>query len=119
MRALSSITVAALLATALYASPADAFRCGSRIVVEGDDISHVHHICGEPSTVQHWTEVRVRPVYYSWHNDYRHRYRRITRLPVEIQVEEWTYNLGSRRFMRRLRFENGVLVDIRELRYGY
>ena len=87
--------IAVLLAGTLYASPADAFRCGSRIVTEGDDISRVYHICGEPDAVQHWTEIRVRPTY-------RYGYRYAIDSPVEIQVEEWTYNLGARRFMRRL-----------------
>ncbi|MDH3589595.1 MAG: DUF2845 domain-containing protein [Gammaproteobacteria bacterium] len=107
---LAIITI--LVATGLYAAPAEAFRCGNKIVVEGDDISRVYHICGEPDATQHWTEVRLRPVY-------RYSYFYRDSLPVEIQIEEWTYNLGSRRFMRRLRFENGQLVDIRELRYGH
>lgn len=95
-----------------WVAPAEAFRCGNRIVSEGDDISRIHHICGEPHAIQHWTEVRLRPV-YGYH------YRRISHVPVEIQVEEWTYNRGSRRFMRRLRFENGRLVEIRQLSYGH
>ncbi|MDH3647667.1 MAG: DUF2845 domain-containing protein [Gammaproteobacteria bacterium] len=112
MQITRAILFAGILGCSLYAMPAEAFRCGNRIVSEGDDISHVYYICGEPSATQHWTEVRVRPVY-------RYTNYRAVHLPVEIQVEEWTYNLGSRRFMRRLRFENGRLVRIRELRYGY
>ena len=38
---------------------------------------------------------------------------------VEIPVEIWIYNLGPRRLMRRLRFEDGRLVDIETLDYGY
>ena len=29
-----------------------------------------------------------------------------------VQVDEWLYDLGSNRFRRLLRFENGRLVDI-------
>lgn len=116
MRGFSLPSACIVLAALACAAPAEAFRCGNRIVSEGDDISHVYHICGEPASTQHWTEVRVRPVY---HYRYRLHQRYAVRLPVEIQVEEWTYNLGARRFMRRLRFENGRLVDIRELRYGH
>ena len=36
-----------------------------------------------------------------------------------VSVELWTYNFGARRFMRQLRFENGILKDIKSLRYGY
>ena len=112
MQITRTLLVASLLGWSLYAAPAEAFRCGGRIVSEGDDISRVYYICGEPASTQHWTEVKVRPIYHYAHYRPSHG-------PVEIQVEEWTYNLGARRFMRRLRFENGVLVKIRELRYGY
>lgn len=120
MRKIQVMAVLLLLGAAL-AAPAQAFRCGNRIVTEGDDIGHVVHVCGEPVTVRHWTEVRIRPIYYhervTPHFERRHRSRYA--LPVEIHVEEWTYNLGARRFMRVLRFENGRLVDIRATRYGY
>ncbi|NNF60554.1 MAG: DUF2845 domain-containing protein [Gammaproteobacteria bacterium] len=121
MRGTTLTAIITLVAAAAYAGPAEAFRCGNRIVIEGDDISHVYHICGEPSARQHWTEVRVRPVYhYPYRYSYRHRNQRyVANVPVEINIEEWTYNFGTRRFMRRLRFENGRLVDIRELRYGH
>ncbi len=36
-----------------------------------------------------------------------------------VSVDLWTYNFGARRFMRQLRFENGILKDIKSLRYGY
>ena len=38
---------------------------------------------------------------------------------LEIAVETWTYNLGPSSFMRRLRFEDGELVNIETLGYGY
>ncbi|MGE3533156.1 MAG: DUF2845 domain-containing protein [Steroidobacteraceae bacterium] len=34
-------------------------------------------------------------------------------------METWVYNFGSRKFMRQLRFEDGVLVEIKILEYGY
>lgn len=36
-----------------------------------------------------------------------------------VEIEEWTYNLGSTRFIRYLIFENGVLVDIITGDYGF
>ena len=38
---------------------------------------------------------------------------------VTVDVEEWVYNLGPTRFMRILRFENGILKSIRNGGYGY
>jgi hypothetical protein len=36
-----------------------------------------------------------------------------------VTIEEWEYNLGSNRFIRYLRFENGRLTRITEGDYGY
>ena len=36
-----------------------------------------------------------------------------------IRIEEWTYNFGSTRFIRFLRFENGLLRNISRGGYGY
>jgi hypothetical protein len=41
------------------------------------------------------------------------------RLVIEVPVEEWTYNFGPRRFMRSIRFENGIVTSIETLGYGY
>jgi hypothetical protein len=38
---------------------------------------------------------------------------------IEIPVEIWIYNLGPSKLMRKLRFEDGVLVDIDTMGYGY
>ena len=38
---------------------------------------------------------------------------------VEVPVETWVYNFGPSKFMRKLRFEDGVLVEIKVLDYGY
>jgi hypothetical protein len=38
---------------------------------------------------------------------------------VEIPVETWLYNLGSNQLMRRLRFEDGKVVEIETLGYGF
>ncbi|MBT8144972.1 MAG: DUF2845 domain-containing protein [Gammaproteobacteria bacterium] len=113
---------AVLVASAVISLPAQAMRCGNRIVGEGDIVGYVLAICGEPAATRSWTEVREQ-LFFAPRRDrlfYRHGSRgRGYWLPVEIVVEEWTYNLGTRRFMRILRFENGNLVNIRTTRYGY
>jgi hypothetical protein len=42
--------------------------------------------------------------------------RRIVRyLPHALDIEEWVYDLGSRRFLQLLRFHDGRLVEIETL----
>jgi hypothetical protein len=43
----------------------------------------------------------------------------VRRSGSEIPVEVWTYNFGPDRFMQRIRFENGVIVRIESLGYGF
>lgn len=115
-----------LAALALAVSePAAAFRCGSRLVTEGDPASKVLRFCGEPESVQERVIYRkglTRP-------------RSVLRGPggvilqdevvfydesvVEVVVEEWTYNRGPHKLMRLVRFENGVVVEVLTLGYGY
>jgi hypothetical protein len=107
------------LALTLSATPAMAatntFRCGGDLIYEGDARSRVLAKCGEPSDVTHSVALRAaapvlwregHPVYFS--NGY-----------VEVPVEVWTYNLGPNTFVRQLRFEDGTLIEIRTLGYGY
>jgi len=89
-----------------------AMRCGRNLVVEGDYIEEVIAQCGEPDSVQTHTEVVSRTL--------RFPYRTLdTTEYIEIQVEEWVYNLGPSRFQQYLRFENGVLVEVKSLGRGY
>jgi Protein of unknown function (DUF2845) len=37
----------------------------------------------------------------------------------ETQVEIWTFNFGPNQLMQRVRVENGVVVKIESLSYGY
>jgi uncharacterized protein YvpB len=38
---------------------------------------------------------------------------------VEVPVEIWIYNLGPSKLMQRLRFEDGELIEIESLGYGF
>ena len=102
-----------LLTAAAAAVPAQAFRCGTHLVHEGDTRSEVIAKCGEPVEIDRrsvWRRplvwLRGRPVFLG------------TDL-VEIPVELWTYNLGPNKLMRRIRFEDGRVVEIETLGYGY
>ncbi len=37
----------------------------------------------------------------------------------EVSVEIWTYNFGPHKLMYRLRFEDGLLIDVDTLSHGY
>jgi hypothetical protein len=37
----------------------------------------------------------------------------------EVQVETWIYNFGPDHLMERIRIENGVIVDMQSMGYGY
>jgi len=104
MQKVLSLLVTTLLLTG---SPAAALRCGSDLVVVGDHRFEVLAKCGEPALIDSWD----RKVYVAPY-DNRIESR-------QVVVEEWTYNFGSSRFVKILRFENGRLVHIEEAGYGY
>ncbi len=97
----------------LISSPAYAFRCGSKLVVEGDTRAQVRNKCGEPVEVTHKSILRA-PVYW-----FHGRLIEISSELVEVPVEIWLYNLGPNKFMQRLRFEDGELIEIESLGYGF
>ena len=112
MRALASSLL--LLASLLYSQAyADAMRCGTRLLSEGDTRAAARALCGEPSDIQTRTILR-RPYY-----DFNGRIVYYGDGLVEVPVEIWTYNFGPYRLMRRVRFVDGTIVEIETLGYGY
>lgn len=109
----------------LAAEPAFAFRCGAKIVAEGDHYSKVLKYCGEPLGVQErviYREGRTRPrTRIIGPNGVRVEDEVLTynRSYVEVVVEEWTYNFGPLRLMQLVRFENGFVAEIDQLGYGF
>ena len=91
-----------------------AMRCGTRIVSQGDLKGKVRALCGEPTDVA--LESLISGPAYS-HNSYDYSFFG----PVyrQVPVEIWTYNFGSSRLLRHLRFIGDELVDIRTGGYGY
>ena len=96
----------------------EGFRCGTgRLVSVGDGISDVRNRCGDPDAVS--TRVDKRKV--------KHRVSRwingvlesvTEEQEVEIPIEEWTYDLGPRSFVRYVVFENGTVVNVATGGYG-
>jgi len=82
-------------------------ECSEQTVARGDSKSDVVEICGEPS----------------WKDTHKEEFVKRLDAGVErnrfVTVDEWTYDLGSNRFVGILTFRNGKLVDIKTGGYGY
>lgn len=89
----------------------DSFRCGNKLVLNGDTRSSVRSKCGDPADITHKTILR-RPTFVFrgrlYHGD-----------EVAVEEEDWIYNLGPNKFMRRVRFVDGIVEDVEALDYGY
>lgn len=97
----------------LLSAPAMAFRCGTQLIREGDHYIEVLKKCGEPALQERWIEEGVvsRQIHPSF------RFREYTTDGVVVQL--WTYNFGSQKFMRQLKFRNGFLEEIEKIDYGF
>lgn len=95
------------------ASPAFAFRCGTKLVTEGDTRSEVIAKCGDPVEIDRRSIFR-QPLYWIHGRPFH-----VGSGVVEIPVEIWIYNFGPSKLMRQLRFEDGKVVEIETLGYGY
>ncbi|MDY0041468.1 MAG: DUF2845 domain-containing protein [Desulforhabdus sp.] len=89
-------------------------RCKGRIVYIGDTTFDVFSKCGDPDW-SHSYEVERGAKRVQGPPGKRETFF----IKEAVLVEEWTYNLGSTRFIRYLTFENGVLVSIETGKYGY
>jgi hypothetical protein len=92
----------------------DSLRCDSRLVSVGDGKDKVRALCGEPTSVNPAGVVRSGGYVYG---PYDYSYFGPTW--AEVPVEVWTYNFGSSRLLRKLRFIGDGLVEIRSEGYGY
>lgn len=102
-----------LAASVLFGSHAyaDGLRCGSKLVLMGDTRASVRNKCGEPTDITHSTRVK-QPTFVF-------RGRLYHGEETAVDVENWTYNFGPNKFMRRVRFVDGIVEDVETLDYGY
>jgi len=117
------LTGALLLLVLIVATPAYAFRCGSKIVIENMHEQQVLHVCGEPTSIRH-LGYTVRSISFPRRRGLvsggvSSRYDGLEFYAQEVVVTEYIYNFGPRKFMRRLVFEGGFLVTIESIGYGY
>jgi hypothetical protein len=92
-------------------------RCGSKLISHGDGKDKVRKLCGEPSDVALRGVVRRAPTY-----DYGYGYNRYEYYGpgfIDMPVEIWTYNFGSHKLLRKLRFVGDELEEIETDGYGY
>ena len=110
-----------LLLAMLWSDPAYAFRCKSKLVIDGMHEQQVIAVCGQPTTVRH-----LGYALRAYDIGYRNHYpggistgRSYPGFHQEVIVTEYVYNFGPRKLMRRLIFEGGVLIRIETIGYGY
>ena len=113
------VTTALILAS----TSAFGFRCGRKIVTEDMHEAQVLKACGTPTTSRHLgyatrgTYIPVRRVFSPGVTiEHFPGYGHYTE---EVELTEYVYNFGPRKFMRRLIFEGGVLKKIEKIGYGY
>lgn len=114
----------AVVASSLFLlpEPAQAFRCGNKIVRDGMHEQQVIRACGEPTTMRHiGRAVRGVQIPIVRHRTPGFVYRTpgYSHFVTEVVITEYVYNFGPRKLMRRLLFEGGVLVQIDTIGYGY
>ena len=115
----AAITVVLLLSSA----SAFGFRCGRKIVMENMHEAQVRKACGAPTSSRH-LGYALRGVFVSARRssplgenvEHFPGYGHYTQ---EVELTEYIYNFGPRKFMRRLVFEGGILVKIETIGYGY
>jgi Protein of unknown function (DUF2845) len=121
MKRIYFFACAVLLLTSAVGAPGaqadDSMRCGSRLVTTGDGKDKVRSLCGEPTDVALQGVIRRAPRY-----EYGYGYSRYEYYGpgfVDLPVEIWTYNFGSSKLLRKLRFVGDELDDIRTDGHGY
>jgi hypothetical protein len=116
------IVVLAFALALAWAGAAQAMRCGTRLISEGDPADKVLTACGSPSSVDEWEEER-----FDWFDRfpptgrYREfeRYGGAYRVRIQVRVELWTYNHGPTRFIEYVRIENGIVRGTYSGGYGF
>ena len=121
-RSTFSLVLLLFILAGVSVASAQAMRCGSRLISEGDPGDKVVNECGQPTSVDSWEEER-----YDYFdrlppsNQYRdfERYGNAYRVRAFIRVEIWTYNYGPSRFLDYVRLENGIVRKVYSGGYGY
>lgn len=120
------ILLASLFLALVSESSSASMRCGRGLITRGDHQAEVQILCGDPTYVNARSVYRVgiprRRIHYlnRYSSDITNReLLQHNKSVVEVPIEVWVYNFGRRLFMREVTFENGRVISIRSLGYGY
>ncbi|HOP40624.1 MAG TPA: DUF2845 domain-containing protein [Geobacteraceae bacterium] len=106
--ALAAATLVLFHASA-HATATDTMICRQGIVSVGTTAGEVIHKCGEPTFATQREQTSVdRSV--TGHQD---------KVYTTSTIDDWTYNFGPNEFQYRLLLENGRVISIESLDYGY
>lgn len=102
-----------LMIVAVASLHAQALQCGTKLVTRGDISAKVAALCGPPTHIEHSSIYRASTAWVAG------QVNQGATTTIEIPVEIWLYNLGSDKLMQQIRFEDGRVVNIESLGYGY
>ena len=84
--------------------------CGTRVISEGASGIELLAACGEPAQVDRSTVLRSAGAGTGGY---------AAATTVEVHLETWLYNFGPGKLMQRVRLEDGTVLQIDSLGYGY
>jgi hypothetical protein len=117
----AAILIGTLTAAAASAASTGGMRCGTRLVSVGDTQYEVQALCGPPDASQQRTEFRTvrHPVRVPCADGRKAWCTAFVEDAIEVAVEEWIYDFGTRRFLQHLTFEQGRLVKVESGERGH
>jgi hypothetical protein len=113
----SSLSIAALVLAILAVGclpglASAAMVCGNRIINRGTSSAEVTAFCGPPAQIDRTAAYGSGATTVDGGDGVRGT-------GADVQIEFWTYNFGPNMLMERLRIEDGVVVDVQSLGYGF
>ncbi|HEY0747080.1 MAG TPA: DUF2845 domain-containing protein [Steroidobacteraceae bacterium] len=109
MKTLSAFAILACLPSILMA---EGIRCGSRLILRGSSSAELTAFCGDPVQIS-------RSSSYGGRDERAGREGDISSSSGDTDAQIWTYNFGPNQLMQRVRIENGTVVQIDDLGYGF
>ncbi len=98
--------------------PAWAFRCNSYVIDSGLHKAEVMKKCGAPTSQDTRIERRILRVRNGQGGPHGAGNSVEVEREIQITVDEWIYNFGPSQFMQLVTFENGRVVETKDLGYG-
>jgi len=103
---MKSLLLLTMISMFLFVSESHAFRCGNRLINEGDSMAMVKKRCGAPELAER-RQIEQIIKYVSGESR-----------TTFLNVEQWLYDMGSNQLIRRLRFEDDKLVSMKTREHG-